>query len=238
MYPHLSYNYYNFYENHYMKRFQESPHSFPHQGFYKSIENNVINNPRVNNRSLRKIDRQQGNNIVRKPNAFETTSPAGGSAGSYSTGRTYNTHQGVNQSGAVVPGNIERQNTGTYGGSANPRQFNTVNPGRSEGNVNPGRFDSGSSPVRKAARDAQIQQYSRPPVQQYNPNRSAPAQQNTNRVAPAQQNNYRSAPVQQNNNRVAPSQPANSNAVREKAPAQSNSHADHSRKERDNGKER
>ena len=198
MYPHLSYNYYNFYENHYMKRFHESPSSFPHQGFYRSIENNVINNPRVNNRSLRKIDRQQGNNIVRKPNTFESESRAGGSSGTYSTGRTYGSGQGRNQGGNVAPGTIERQNTGSYGRSGNQRQFNTVNPDRSEGNVNPGRFDTGNSPIRKATREGQVQQYnSRTPVQQNN---------NTNRTAPVQQNNNRLAPVQQNYNRPAPGQ--------------------------------
>jgi hypothetical protein len=81
MFPHLSYNYYSYYQNHYMKQYRESPHSFPHQGFFRSIETNVINNPRVNNSALVRIDHQRGNNIVRKPNTTVSRSSRSGYSG-------------------------------------------------------------------------------------------------------------------------------------------------------------
>ena len=250
MYPHLTYNYYNFYENHYMKRFNEAPRSFPRQGFYRSIENNIINNPRVNNRSLERIDRQRGNNIVRRPNFIESSAPQGGSAVINRSGRTYNAGQGFNGGGTANPQNIQRQ-SGSSVSPANQRQFNTVNPSRSEGNVNQGYINQGNTPVRKDARFIPGQQnnsaapatqnngvtpvqqnynrpaapaqqnYSRPAPAQQNYNRPAQAQQNYNRPAPAQQNYNRTAPVQQNYNRAVPAQQNNSRP----APVQQNNSA-------------
>ncbi len=248
MYPHLSYNYYNFYENHYMKRFDESPHSFPRNGFYRSIENHVINNPNVNNRSLRRIDRQQGNNIVRSPNMNSSMSNSWNPGVINRSAATYNTRQNINTGRTVVPGRIEQQNGGSQGRS-NQRQFNTVNPVRSEGNVIQRNVNYGNSPVQKDTRvspsqqnntSAPVQQYTRPtpaqqytrptpaqqytrpaPAQQYN-NRAAPAQQYNNRTTPVQQNNNRTTPVQQNNNRTAPAQ-----QNYRVAPAQQNNNSEH-----------
>ena len=118
-YPHLSYNYYNFYENHYMKRYRESPRAFPHNGFYRSIESNVINNPRVNNSRLERIDHQRGNNIVRQPNSMES-----GSYGRNSRGIS-------RQSGS----SNSRQGVGT-GNTINRRKYDSVRPGGSEGPYN------------------------------------------------------------------------------------------------------
>ena len=223
MYPHLSYNYYNFYENHYMKRYHESPHSFPSQGFYRSIENHVINNPNVNNRALRRVDREQGNNIVRSPNINVSMTNVRSSGVINRSAATYNARQNINPGGTNVPGRIEQQNGGSQGRS-NQRQFNTINPGRSEGNVIQRNAGSGGSPAQRDARvvpgqqynnNAPVQQNTRPaqqytrpaPTQQYNRpagtqqynNRTAPVQQYNNRTAPVQQN-YRAAPAQQNNN--------------------------------------
>ena len=247
LYPHLSYNYYNFYENHYMTRFHESPHSFPRQGFYRSIENNVINNPRVNNRSLERIDRKRGNNIVRQPNYMESGSQRGGSSAiNQSGGPIYRSGQGVNRGATAVPQNIQQPNSRV----TNQRPFNAVNPSRSEGNFNQRGIDSRNSPVQRDTRfvpgqqnsgattapqnnntAAPVQQnYNRPsspvpqnynnaaPVQQNDNRAASPAQQNYNRPAPAQQNYSRPAPAQQNYNRSAPVQ-QNYNRT---APAQQN----------------
>ena len=144
LYPHLSYNYYNFYENHYMKRYNESPHGFPRQGFYKSIENHVINNPRVNNRSLQRIDRRRGSNIVQPPNVNESQqfqrrfNETGRSGEINRSVGSYNSGQGVNRGTTVVPRNVDRPNSGVSGGSSNQnnrREYNPVNPQRSEGNI-------------------------------------------------------------------------------------------------------
>ncbi len=118
-YPHLSYNYYNFYENHYMKRYKESPRSFPHNGFYRSIESNVINNPRVNNSRLERIDHQRGNNIVRQPNSMESGTNGRSSSGIYRQNGSSNSRQGV----------------GT-GNTINRRKYDSVRPGGTEGPYN------------------------------------------------------------------------------------------------------
>ena len=206
-----------------MKRYHESPHSFPSQGFYRSIENHVINNPNVNNRALRRVDREQGNNIVRSPNINVSMTNVRSSGVINRSAATYNARQNINPGGTNVPGRIEQQNGGSQGRS-NQRQFNTINPGRSEGNVIQRNAGSGSSPAQRDARvvpgqqynnNAPVQQNTRPaqqytrpaPTQQYNRpagtqqynNRTAPVQQYNNRTAPVQQN-YRAAPAQQNNN--------------------------------------
>jgi hypothetical protein len=118
-FPHLTYNYYHFYENHYMKRYRDRPHSFGHNGFYHSIESNVVNNPRVNNSRLEKIDHQRGNNIVRRPNTNESA-----------TTRRSNT-------------GISRQNNSSYsrpgsgtGGSVNRRSYEGSRSGSQEGSYN------------------------------------------------------------------------------------------------------
>ena len=249
LYPHLSYNYYNFYENHYMKRFHEAPRSFPHQGFYRSIESNVINNPRVNNHSLQRIDRKLGNNIVQRPNRYESETTGRGSYGINNSGGSY----GIRQGGNAIQRNTDRTNSGTPAGYSNQRQFNTVNPGRSEGNSNPGT----NNQANPAVRDNRIvpgQQYNRAPVQQYqrpaaqpNNNQVAPVQQYNNRVTTGQQYNQRPAPAQQNTNRVAPAQqnnnrPAavqqNNKVVRDQAPPKSSGNSDHLRKEKEGRRER
>ena len=197
LYPHLSYNYYNFYENHYMKRYRESPHSFPRQGFYRSIENNVIYNPRVNNRSLQKIDRQRGGNLVRRPNAYESAAPARGSSEIRRSVGSYGSGPGVVGGRTVAPRNVDRPNTGNSGGSINQRDFNRdfnrENPQRSDRNVIRRGPEGGNNQIQKDTRVAPVQQ---------NSNRVSPVQQNNARVAPAQQNAHRVAPAQQNKSRV------------------------------------
>ena len=213
MYPHLTYNYYNFYENHYMKRFNESPRSFPRQGFYRSIENNVINNPRVNNRSLERIDRQRGSNFVHRPNVIESSAPQGGSSAIIRSGRNYNAGQGLNNGGTTIPQNTQRQN-GVFGAPANQGQFNTASPTRSEGNV----VNPGNNPPRRDVRYVPGQQNNVAAPASQNNNNAAPASQNNNNAAPAPQNYNRPAPAQQNYNRPAPAQQNYSRP----APAQQN----------------
>lgn len=106
LFPHLSYNYYNYYENHYVRRYEQMGRPVPHHGFYRSIEANVVNNPRVNNSNLERIDHQRGNNIVRRPNT-----------NTYESGRRGNS--GINRSnegsysrqGAEIRGNVNRRGT-------------------------------------------------------------------------------------------------------------------------------
>lgn len=69
LYPHLSYRYYSYYHNHYSDR-QYRHRPISHHGFYNSVERNIINNPRVNNENLIRIDRKRGTNIVRQPSTF------------------------------------------------------------------------------------------------------------------------------------------------------------------------
>ena len=91
LFPHLSYNYYNYYHNYYSNHPQRMNRPVSYHGFYRSIEANVVNNPRVNNSSLERIDHQRGNKIVRQPNTSmskstrrENTYPATQRGNSYS----------------------------------------------------------------------------------------------------------------------------------------------------------
>lgn len=118
-YPHLSYNYYNFYENHYMKRYRESPRSFPHNGFYRSIESNVINNPRVNNSRLERIDHQRGNNIVRQPNSMELGINGRSNSSIYRQNGSSSSRQGAGTGNTIIR-----------------RKYDSVRPGGSEGPYN------------------------------------------------------------------------------------------------------
>ena len=168
LFPHLSYNYYSYYENHYMNRYRDSNRPIPHNGFYRSIEANVINNPRVNNSTLERIDHQRGNNIVRQPNTIESGSTRRGNSGSGITRQreTSNSRQGTGTSGAVNRRGTDRNSSGTSGGTVNRRgsntvnpetsggavkrrEYNIVNPGRSEGPVNRRGSESGSGSIRR-----------------------------------------------------------------------------------------
>ncbi len=220
LYPHLSYNYYNFYENHYMRRFRESPHSFSHHGFYRSIENNVIYNPRVNNRSLRKIDRKMGNNIVRRPNSFESASPGRGSSTITRPGGASGSRQGAITNGTVAPPrSMDRPNSRGSRENTNQRESNTVNPGRNEGNFNRRDPETRSTPARKEVN-------------------VSPGQQNNNRVSRSQQDNNRVSPDRQNNNRTPAGQQNNVRAAREKAQSKSSVPANRPKREKEKNRER
>jgi hypothetical protein len=170
LFPHLSYNYYSYYENRYTNRYRNLNRPLPHNGFYRSIEYNVINNPRVNNASLEQIDRQRGHSIVRKPNTMESRITGRENTGNTRQGEINNSRQGTGTSsydsrrasesinrnsikspvttrGSVNNTGTSRNNTNTSGGATNRREFNTVNPGRSEGPVN--KTGTGSSNIRK-----------------------------------------------------------------------------------------
>lgn len=149
LYPHLSYNYYSYYENHYMRRYQESPRTFPHHGFYRSIEANVINNPRVNNSRLERIDHQRGNNIVRQPNTMESKSPGRGSSVYTRQREISGSRQGPATGGSVNRRGTAPMNSGSSGGAVNRREYN-----RSEGSVNRRGSETGSAPVRREAAPA------------------------------------------------------------------------------------
>ena len=157
LFPHLSYNYYSYYENHYMNRYRNSNRSMPHNGFYRSIESNVINNPRVNNSNLERIDHQRGNNIVRRPNTMESGSARRGNSGITRQHEYSNSRQGAGTSGTVNRRGNESINNGRNGqrsferpgGVVNRREYNTVNPGRSEGSINRRGSGTGSGTIRR-----------------------------------------------------------------------------------------
>ena len=159
MFPHLSYNYYSYYENHYGDRYRNSNRAMPHNGFYRSIQSNVVNNPRVNNSNLERIDHQRGNNIVRRPNGMESQSGRRGNS-SVTRQRDYsNSRQGAGTSGTANRGGNESINRGGNGqrsfdrpaGAVNRREYNTVNPRRSEGSINRQGSGTGNGTIRREA---------------------------------------------------------------------------------------
>jgi len=162
LFPHLSYNYYSYYENHYMNRYRNSNRSFHHDGFYRSIESNVINNPRVNNSNLERIDHQRGNNIVRRPNTMESGSTRRDNSGITRQREYSNSRQGAGTSGTVNRRGNESINSGRNGqrsferpgGAVNRREYNTVNPGRSEGSINRRGSGTGSGTIRRESAPA------------------------------------------------------------------------------------
>lgn len=179
LFPHLSYNYYSYYQNHYVNRYRDSHRAVPHHGFYRSIESNVINNPRVNNSNLQKIDRQRGNNIVRRPSTMESGSARRGSSGITRQREYSNSRQGTGTSGTVnrrgnesinrgenVQGSSEtrsgavnrrstdRSKSGTSGDAVKRREYNTVNPGRSEGTINRRGSGTGNGTIRRESSPA------------------------------------------------------------------------------------
>lgn len=158
LYPHLSYHYYNFYENHYMKRFREAPHAFPHYGFYRSIERNIINNPRVNNRSLHKIDRQHGTNIIHRPNLNQSQGRRSGATDVNSSRRRSEPVEGVSRNRTIAPRNLERPKVDPSGRTYNQREINSVSPRRSEGNVNRSNAEPGTNTIRRDVKSNPVQQ--------------------------------------------------------------------------------
>ena len=144
LFPHLSYNYYSYYENHYINRYRNSHHPIPHYGFYRSIESNVINNPRVNNSNLKRIDHQRGTSIVRRPGTMESNFARRGNSGVTRQRDYTNSRQGTGTSGTVNRrGNESINRSGNEqksyerpGGTVNRREYNTVYPRRSEGSTN------------------------------------------------------------------------------------------------------
>ncbi len=95
LFPHLSYNYYSYYQKHYFDRNNDKHRPVSSHGFYKSIEANVINNPHVNNSTLEKIDHQRGNNIVHQPNTTVS--------GSINRGSSYSPRQNEAARSIVKP---------------------------------------------------------------------------------------------------------------------------------------
>jgi hypothetical protein len=130
VYPHLSYNYYSFYEHHYKNHYQGNIHPIPHYGFYRSIEANVIYNPRVNNANLERIDHQRGNSIVHRPNNMQS----GYSRQNNSGNSRYNNQLSNPRQASKTNSNVSR------------RQYNTTSPGRSEGS-----YTRSSGTLRKEA---------------------------------------------------------------------------------------
>jgi len=158
LFPHLSYNYYSYYQNHYVNRYRDSHRPVSHHTFYRSIESNIINNPRVNNSNLERIDHQRGNNIVRRPNSMESGSARRGNSGITRQREYSNARQGAGTSGTVNRRGNESINQGGNngqrsferpGGTVNRREYNTVNPVRSEGSINRRGSGVGNGTIRR-----------------------------------------------------------------------------------------
>jgi hypothetical protein len=162
LFPHLSYNYYNFYDNHYMKRYRESPKAFPHNGFYRSIESHVINNPRVNNSALQKIDHQRGTNIVRQPNTNASNSVRRSSGVIDRPSGTSGARSGESRSATLNSRSLARPNTETSGTATDRRQYNSGSPKRSEGSVNRQGTETRRESIRKEAAPSSVKKSSTP----------------------------------------------------------------------------
>lgn len=134
LFPHLSYNYYCYYENHYVSRYRDSHRPVPYHGFYRSIEANVINNPRVNNSALQRIDRQRGNDIVRRPNRMESGSVRRGDSGSIRRGETSNSRRGseINSSTGRRDNGTMNRSSNEQNNSARSRQGTSINRSNNE----------------------------------------------------------------------------------------------------------
>ena len=87
-FSHLNYHYYNYYENHYNLHENRINNYYGANGFYRSVRENVINNPRINNQSMRRIDEQRGNNIVRQPDYRSTNISRRGNGNNYNENRS------------------------------------------------------------------------------------------------------------------------------------------------------
>jgi hypothetical protein len=119
LYPHLSYNYYNYYHNHYLPYRNVRNRPVAHYGFYRSVERNVINNPRVNNDNLIRIDRRRGSNIVKQPGNNE-----------FYSGRRTSTdiNNGIDHKGSLKRGTFPRTTPSTVKPSEGPYRSRNYSP--------------------------------------------------------------------------------------------------------------
>jgi hypothetical protein len=129
LYPHLSYCYYNYYHSHYLPYQNQWRRPMSNYGFYRSVERNVINNPRVNNDNLMRIDRSRGNNIVRQPQ-FSPSSTFGRRG--ETSGRQYTTGNNAARQGSVAGQSYDRR--ASVRRDAFPKMTpSDITPGRSNG---------------------------------------------------------------------------------------------------------
>lgn len=178
LYPHLSYSYYNYYNRNYLPYQNQLHRPVSHYGFYRSVERNVINNPRVNNENLVRIDRKRGNNIIRQPNSFQSTNFGRRSSGITRQGENNNNslRQGagsndrINNRGSIRRDAFPRTTPSPINtrSSVGSRQRNSANSGDNQGNLRSGQTGTNN------------QRFQRPSTSQ-GENRSAPVQQNMNR---------------------------------------------------------
>ena len=146
LFPHLSYNYYNYYHNYYSNHPQRENRPVSYHGFYKSIEANVVNNPRVNNSSLERIDHQRGNNIVRQPNTSMSNSTR--RENPYPVTQRGNSYS---RPGSETRGILNRQGTETITNRNNEQKssVNINNRGANSNNSDSERVNSSSSTTRR-----------------------------------------------------------------------------------------
>jgi len=148
LYPHLSYSYYSYYHSHYLPYANLRNRQFANAGFYHAVERNVVNNPRVNNESLAKIDRLRGANIVRQPNM---------SQGRGSTGVTRQAQIGNNNA-------VQSSRTGSVRRDAFPKTTPSTVSTRAPVGANRGSstINNSNNALRSAQTGAAGQRYQRP----------------------------------------------------------------------------
>ena len=198
LFPHLSYNYYNYYNRYYSNSLHGMGHRIANHGFYKSIEANVMNNPRVNNSSMQRIDQQRGNNIIRQPNTSMSNSSRRGipftirqSGNNYS--RPVSVWRGTqNRQGYET--NTTRNYQQKSAGTINNGGDNRANSNRSRTNSDPSTNQRSNSTEQRQNRSMERQPSVSSPSGSERPSRAAQAP--TRAAAREKARAEKSAPVQ------------------------------------------
>lgn len=178
LFPHLSYSYYNYYHRNYLSYQNQLQRPVSHYGFYHSVEQNVINNPRVNNENLARIDRKRGNNIVRQPNISQSANFGRGSSainrqsenGNNTIRQGSGSYDRKNNRGSVRRDAFPKTTPSPINtrASVGSRQKGSLNSGENQGNLRSGQTGTN---------DQSFQQ----PSTAGGTSQSAPAQKNMNR---------------------------------------------------------
>lgn len=201
LFPHLSYNYYSYYENHYTKHYQSRPKHMAYPAFYRSIEVNIIKNPKVNNVTLKKIDTQRGQNIVRQPNSTPSTSVRRGSSATNNSSSSYGNNSTTTSGRRGNEGMVNRStSSGRSNTTATPssatssgRSNSTTSPART---TNTGRNNSTATPARSTNSSGAV-------------NRS---QNSRSYVRPTESSTYKT-PQEYRSERSSTTQPQNSTRI-------------------------
>ncbi len=159
LYPHLSYCYYNYYHSHYLPYHDQWRRPVSNYAFYRSVERNVINNPRVNNDNLVRIDRRRGNNIVRRPETGDRR-PVTEVRRTESGARSYSRGSSTVRQGSVTNETIRRGSVRrdafprTTPSNITPKTSGQARQGgvksyRNEGTIRSGKISTGANRVQR-----------------------------------------------------------------------------------------